>query len=120
MLGILLAATLGLSIQDAGPFSPSLSALGNGAIALDVQIPAGHALYADRTKVTSSSGEVHVATQPILKHDPVMGEELLWRHEARWVIEGATPGATVEITVQGCNEIEQICYPPKKVSLKAP
>jgi hypothetical protein len=120
MLSLILASALSVSHHDERAFTPVLEPAGNGAVAVSVLVPQGFALYADRSKVEAAGGVVEVVTKPVLKNDPVMGPELLWRGEARWVVRGVATGSQIDVVLQGCNEVEQICYPPERVTLTAP
>ena len=119
MLSLILASALSLSHQDERVFNPVLQPAGNGDVAVTVVVPDGFALYADRSKVDARGAAVEVVTKPVLKNDPVMGPELLWRGEARWLVRGLAAGSQIDVVLQGCNEVEQICYPPERVTLTA-
>ena len=116
MLGIL---ALALSIGSAGPFEATVTADGRGGAEVVVAIPEGYALYADRSKVMVDGRGILPATPMIIKDDPVMGLEHPCRGEARFQIASWTPASVATITLQGCDEIQIICYPPKTLKISA-
>lgn len=118
MLIALLAASLSLSHDDRQPFVPALIEAGGGEVVLEVSIADGHAVYADRTRVEAPGAAVQVLTAPVVKVDPVTGRESLWRDRARWAIRGVSAGQTIDVVVQGCSEVDQVCFPAKRFRLQ--
>jgi hypothetical protein len=113
---LLLAASAGA--QAPSPFTANARAVSAHEIRIELRIPAGHALYADKSRIQVPMGwHLQSQTPALIQDDPVAGRTYLWRGEAEATLV-RNPGGSVpkgiEIQLQGCWETEQICFPAER------
>ncbi len=118
--------TLGVQAQISQPYQWTHAVDGN-RLSIEVNVPAGTYLYAERTSV-SVSGSARLLEQPVAHdHTDEFGTAPIFEGGQihRWVFESrAADRAAIAINYQGCGAQEDgagaICYPPASLTLGAP
>ena len=105
--------------QAPSPFSASAQPINAHQILVRLEIPAGHAVYADKTRIQLPDGwRLQSSTVPEVVDDPVGGREYLWRGGAEAILvrdPGAAMPREIEVQVQGCSEAEGVCVPATRL-----
>lgn len=115
-----LAAVLCVPVaaQAPSPFSVRAESLDARTILVRLDIPHGHAVYANKVKLELPSGwTLQSRTEPSVEDDPVAGREYLWRSRAEVVLVGMAGSAvpeSIDVVLQGCSEAAKICFPPER------
>lgn len=107
-----------VAAQAPSPFSVRAESLDAHTILVRLDIPYGHAVYANKVKLELPSGwSLQSRTEPSVEDDPVAGREYLWRSQAEVILVGSAGSAVpeaIEVVLQGCSEAAQICFPPER------
>lgn len=121
LLSVALATLLSLPAlagEPTSPFSLRAEPLDARTILVRLDIPHGHAVYANKVQLELPSGwTLQSRTEPSVEDDPVAGREYLWRSRAEVVIVGPAGSAlpeAINVVLQGCSEQAQICFPPER------
>lgn len=100
------------------PFSVRAEPLDARTILVRLDIPSGHAVYANKVRLELPAGwSLKSRTEPSVEDDPVAGREYLWRSRAEVVVVGqaGTPlPESIDVVLQGCSEAAQVCFPPER------
>lgn len=86
---------------------------------VNIAIPKGYYLYADRTRLSSHQAQgLLEKSDSISKHDPYFGEVSVWYDNASLTLTHSTAANEFTLFAQGCNENDGICYPPTQWDLR--
>ena len=107
--------------QTASPFAPEVFRTQAGQLDVRFNVPAGHALYQQRLKLTASPGWRVNPTWPQAARDS--HGEAAYAHplDVSVPIEVTDPSLPfqVHLTYQGC-EVDVLCYPPQTQTFTLP
>ncbi len=97
----------------------------DGYVKLSWDIAEGYYLYRKKIAVQSQTAAVTIEHIDLptgdMKHDPIFGEVIIYRHQLESLLSLQRPNSALELTLlvkyQGCADLG-VCYPPQSSTLK--